>query len=90
MTVVSGAILMVFAFLSALVSKNYGNRPLLIKGYLLLFICLFSVAICSTITRNYDDISTTWAVIIMCIIFLYEIIFSLTIGTITWSYNAEI
>ncbi|KRX00496.1 Major facilitator superfamily domain, general substrate transporter [Pseudocohnilembus persalinus] len=90
MTVVSGAILVVFAFLSAFVSKNYGNKSILVLGNLGLFICLLAVGICSTITRNYDDISTAWTIIIIGIVFIYEIIFSLSIGTITWSYNAEI
>lgn len=89
MTIVSGVLLMVFSFSASIFSKKYGRKTILALGNFGLMFFLIIVGICAIITRDTEDISTAWAVVIIGLIFLYEIVFSLSLGPIVWIYNAD-
>lgn len=91
MTVVSGLVLMVFAFASGVFSKRYGRKIILMCGAIALSVILVGAGVVSYITRNDgDNLSDVMSVLIISLIFLFEIVFSLTLGPLTWVYNADI
>lgn len=93
MTIVSGVILMAFAFMSGIFTKRYGRKPILMLGEVVLIITLVLVGIVSLVSRHQVDeknVSTGVTVLIISLIFIYDIAFSLSLGPLAWVYNADI
>jgi len=93
MTVISGVILMVFAFASGIFSSKFGRKSILIYGELSLIVILVATGVVSLLTKDQvaeKNVSTTVTILIVGLIFLFEVVFSLTLGPLTWVYNAEI
>jgi hypothetical protein len=89
LTVISGFVLMLSAFMGGAVTKLAGRKTLLMLGEVVCIATLVLLGIMSAIyesSGNHDYLSVP---IILCI-FAYELSFGTTLGPIVWVYNAEI
>jgi MFS family permease len=88
MTILSGFILMIFAFSSGPLIKKFGRKSILIVGTFLCALSEIILGVMSVINHTEKSMALTYLIIIM--IFIYYIFFSLSLGPIVWIYNADI
>ncbi len=91
MTLLSGVILAICSVISGYLTNKYGRRTILLigDGFCCLFLLLIGI-LCYVYTLNEKEDFFFLTVLIILMIFLYEISFNISLGPVTWTYNADI
>jgi MFS family permease len=75
---------------SAVGTNFFGRKTLLLQGTLLCFGFLTGLSVLSAINTNNQGTSSSIQSLLIAFVFLYLSAFGLSLGPLTWVYNAEI